>query len=91
MAVKTATKEHNGETSNISGGGVLFNLDTDLSVGSTISFAITMPAEKLGITADVLVNCVGRVMRCSKNGDRSTVAAVIDDYRLERSPKYSVQ
>lgn len=91
MAVRTATEEHSGETSNISGGGVLFNLDTDLSVGSTIRFAITMPAEKLGIAADVLVNCVGRVTRCCRSGDRSTVAAVIDDYCLERSPKYSIQ
>jgi hypothetical protein len=91
VAVQTGTREHKGETSNISGGGVLFNVDTDLSVGSTIRFAITMPAEKLGIAADVLVNCVGRVMRCSRQGDRRTVAAIIDDYQLERAQRYSLQ
>lgn len=91
MAITTATEEHKGETSDISGGGVLFKVDTDLSVGSTIRFAITMPAEKLGIAVDVLVKCVGRVMRCSRSGEQRTVAAIIDDYSLEPSERFVVQ
>lgn len=84
MAVKTASEKHRSESSNISAGGVLFALDSDVSVGSTIEFAITMPAEVLGSSADVTVNCVGRVVRCAREGDSNTVAAVIDDYTFER-------
>jgi hypothetical protein len=91
MAVMTATEAHSGETSNISGAGVLFNVKTDLSVGSTIKFAIRMPAEKLGTVGDVLLNCVGRVMRCSRKGSQRTVAAVIDDYQLESCKTFSLQ
>jgi len=84
MAVKTASQEHESETANISAGGVLFPLDTDISVGSTIEFAITMPAAVLGSPEDVTVNCVGRVVRCGRDGENNTVAAVIDEYRFER-------
>lgn len=84
MTVKTPLQEHETETANISSAGVLFEVDTDLSVGSTIEFAIMMPAAVLGTPADVQVNCTGRVVRCSAEGENRTVAAVIDEYRFER-------
>lgn len=84
MAVKTASEQHQAESSNISAGGVLFALDRDVSVGSTIEFAITMPAAVLGSSADVTINCVGRVVRCTKNGGNNAVAAVIDEYSFQR-------
>jgi hypothetical protein len=56
----------------------------NLPVGSTIEFTIAMPAEILGLGKDVLVNCVGRVVRCIPEGDGRAVAAVIDDYKFER-------
>lgn len=84
MAVKTASERHQAESSNISAGGVLFALDSQVSVGSTIEFAITMPADVLGSSSDVTVNCVGRVVRCTKDGDNNTVAAVIDEYSFQR-------
>ena len=76
---------HLAETQDISAGGVLFYADADMAVGSKISFSIAMPASVLGTPADVTVNCVGRVIRCSEEDGRRAVAAVIDEYRFERS------
>lgn len=77
--------EHTAETKDISAGGVLFNVEAEMPVGSTISFSIAMPASVLGTPTDVLVNCVGRVIRSSEEQGRKSVAAVIDEYHFERS------
>lgn len=85
ISVKSAQGEQKAETRNISAGGVLFDVDTDLKVGSNIEFSIAMPADVLGTANDVLVNCQGRVMRCAPEDGRRAVAAVIDEYRFERA------
>jgi len=72
------------ETKNISAGGVLFYMDSAVEIGSRIEFNITLPAAVLGTPNDVNVLCVGRVVRCSDEGSRRAVAAVIDEYRFER-------
>jgi PilZ domain len=72
------------ETKDISAGGVLFYMDTEMAVGSRIEFNISLPADVLGTVSDVNVLCVGRVVRCSEEGSRRAVAAVIDEYRFER-------
>jgi len=73
------------ETKDISAGGVLFYMDTAMAVGSSIEFNISLPAAVLGTPSDVNVLCVGRVVRCSLEGSRRAVAAVIDEYRFERA------
>jgi len=73
------------ETKDISAGGVLFYMDAAMEVGSRIEFNISLPAAVLGTPNDVNVLCVGRVVRCSDEGDRRAVAAVIDEYRFERA------
>ena len=72
------------ETKDISAGGVMFYVDKTMAVGSRIEFNISLPAEVLGTVSDVNVLCVGRVVRCSEEGARRAVAAVIDEYRFER-------
>ena len=84
MAVRNNSHEYEAETWNISAGGVLFDMDTELAIGSTIEFAIRMPAESLGTPGDVLVKCIGRVMRCTPTVKRFTLAALIDEYWFER-------
>jgi hypothetical protein len=74
-----------GETQDISAGGVLFYMDSELQIGSIIEFSISMPGSVLGTEADVVVKCTGRVVRCSKHGDRTAVAAVIDEYHFDRA------
>jgi hypothetical protein len=75
---------HEAVTSDISAGGVLFHVDTDLAVGSEIDFNIVLPAAVLGTPNDVRVNCNGRVVRSSVQSGRRTIAAVIDEYCFER-------
>jgi hypothetical protein len=72
------------ETRDISAGGVMFYASADMEVGSRIEFSIVMPAGVLGTAADVKVRCIGRVVRCSQEGGRRAVAAVIDEYKFDR-------
>jgi PilZ domain len=84
IAVKSSGEEHQAETHDISAGGVLFHLASEMQVGSAIEFRIQMPAAVLGASTDVLVTGLGRVVRCSVEGERRAIAAVIDEYRFER-------
>ena len=86
IAVKTEKDFHpTAETTDISAGGVLFYVDADVAVGSTVNFNISMPASVLGTPQDVMVRCVGRVIRSSEEKGRKAVAAVIDEYKFERA------
>ena len=84
LAVRAESREQYTETRDISSGGISFHADFGVQVGSIIQFTIAMPAVIVGSSKDVLVNCVGRVVRCSPHGDRSEVAAVIDEYKFIR-------
>ncbi|MGI9102643.1 MAG: PilZ domain-containing protein [Terriglobales bacterium] len=84
IAISTAGEELQTETHDISAGGVLFHLESEMEVGSNIEFRISMPAAVLGASTDVLVTGMGRVVRCSLEGERRAIAAVIDEYRFER-------
>ncbi len=83
VAVTSVAEPHDTETQNISAGGVLFQLDSDMEVGATIKFTICMPKLSLGTPDDVMVNCVGRIVRCAPQGVRRAVAVVIDEYHFE--------
>jgi hypothetical protein len=56
----------------------------DYAVGSTIQFSISMPAQAMGAQKDVVVDCVGRVVRCTPIGDKVAVGAIIDEYHISR-------
>ncbi len=85
IAIRDAAGEHQAETNDMSAGGVLFNIDSDMTVGSNIEFTISIPAGVIGAPADVMVSGEGRVVRSSPQGERTQVAAVIDEYRFERA------
>jgi hypothetical protein len=72
------------ETENISANGVLFRMDADVPVGSAVDFTISLPADVVGASADVQVDCRGRVVRSFADGERRGVGVVIDEYRFER-------
>ncbi len=84
IAVRHGDKDHQAHTHDISAGGVLFHVDTEMPAGSAIEFTISMPAAVLGSPADVQVSCVGRVVRCESDHGRQLVAAIIDEYHFER-------
>ena len=70
------------ETRNVSASGVLFGLDRPLTVSQSIHFSMRMPGEVLGTPRDVLVHCVGRVVRCSLSQKQYLAAATIDEYQF---------
>ena len=84
VTLKTPTDEHRAETIDISAGGILFHSETDVEVGSAVEFTIAMPGDVLGSERDVLVNCHGRVVRCSQENSGRSIAVVIDEYKFER-------
>ena len=84
VTLKTSTDEHQAETIDISSGGILFRSETDIQVGSSVEFTVAMPADVLGSDRDILVQCKGRVVRCSEELSGRSVAVVIDEYQFER-------
>jgi hypothetical protein len=69
-------------TRNVSASGVLFEMDRPLKVGMEIRFSLHMPGAVLGTPRDVLVNCLGRVVRCSLSQTQYQAAATIDEYQF---------
>lgn len=84
IALKSTSGDSRTETENISANGVLFQIDSDMPIGSLVDFTISLPAEVVGAAADVRVDCRGRVVRSSEDGGRRGVGVVIDEYRFDR-------
>lgn len=82
VVLRAARREYTALTRNVSASGVLFEMRSPLRVGLSISFSLRMPGAVLGTPHDVLVDCRGRVVRCSKSQSQSHVAATIDEYRF---------
>ena len=79
--------ESHTQSQNISANGVLFQVDSDMPVGSPVDFTISMPADVLGAESDVQIDCRGRVVRSVDEQGRRGIAVVIDEYRFERSER----
>jgi PilZ domain len=84
VAVKSQMGPENAETRNISANGVLFQIESDMPIGSMIDFTISFPADVVGSDSDVRVDCRGRVVRTYEDEGRRGVGVVIDEYRFER-------
>jgi PilZ domain len=84
ISVKSDSGESRSETQNISANGVLFQIDSDMPVGSLVDFTISLPAHVVGAEADVQLDCRGRVVRRFEEQGRRGVGVVIDEYRFER-------
>jgi len=69
-------------TRNVSASGVIFELENPVQAGLEIRFSLRMPGAVLGTPHDVLVQCQGRVVRCTKNQSNYHAAATIDDYQF---------
>lgn len=82
VALSSGDEELTATTQNVSASGVFFTLDQALKVGQEIHFSLRMPGAVLGTPHDVLVHCLGRVVRCSMSQNRYLAAATIDDYQF---------
>jgi hypothetical protein len=84
-SVKTEGAAYSAETENISANGVLFAMEKDVPVGSTVDFSIMLPAEVVGARKNVQIDCRGRVVRSFEDRGRRGVGVVIDEYHFERA------
>ncbi len=79
-----------GETRNLSSGGVLFTVQSQMELGQQIEYYITLPTSP-GAAEDVRLRCKGKVVRLERsNGDPSptSVAATLERYEfIRRSPR----
>src|ERR1035441_4747610 len=82
VMLSSGSAEFAALTRNVSASGVLFSLDRQLMAGLAIRFSLRMPGNVLGTPHDVLVHCVGRVVRCSLSQAQYLAAATIDEYRF---------
>jgi hypothetical protein len=82
LLIRTEAGEIEAVTDNISANGILFTGKELPEVDSLIEFTITMPAAVMGTPEDVSVQCVGRVVRRSQQGEDMQAAAIIDEYSL---------
>jgi hypothetical protein len=80
--VSAGKKDFSAHTRNISASGALFELDRKLEAGADIQFSLRMPGPVLGTARDVLVHCLGRVVRCSISQTQYLAAATIDEYKF---------
>jgi hypothetical protein len=71
-----------GITRNVSASGVVFEMNSPMQAGLEIHFSMRMPSAVLGTPHDVLVNCQGRVVRCSMNQSNYLAASTIDEYQF---------
>ena len=86
LLLTTDDREYHAVTEDVSSAGLLFESDEVPPVDSTVHFQIKMPAAIMGGTEDVLLDCVGRIVRHDFTEGRSRAAAVIDKYSLRAEP-----
>jgi hypothetical protein len=84
VSVKLKSGDSAAETQNISANGVLFQVESEMPIGSLVDFTISLPANVVGAEADVQLDCRGRVVRNYEEDGRRGVGVVIDEYRFER-------
>ncbi len=82
-----SAKKLDGITDNLSAAGVYLRANSQLKVGTKVSFEIVLPREMTGGTSDVKLQCRGTVVR-TESGDsqeKTGVACVIDGYEFVRT------
>jgi hypothetical protein len=80
VVLRTAERAYPGVTEDVSANGLLFAAEELPPVGSEVRFELTMPATIMGGANDVLLYCVGRIVRHQRMTEKRMAAAVIDEY-----------
>jgi hypothetical protein len=83
IVVSTPERDYHAVTENVSANGVLFACEEVPDVGARVTFKIKMPATVMGGHEDVLLYCIGRIVRHQRTNTTNMAAAVIDEYSLK--------
>lgn len=82
LTIRTAEGTFEATTEDISANGILFSGFNLPALNSQVEFTINMPAAVMGTTNDVLIHCVGRIVRQESRNGQKQAAAIIDEYSL---------
>jgi hypothetical protein len=81
ISLHTVDGDLRAMTVDISACGMLFSASRSLPLHSRVEFNIPMPSAILGTETDVIVRCIGRVVRQSSSTTPAPqTAVVIDEY-----------
>jgi len=83
IVITAHDREYPAVTEDVSANGVLFSASEVPPIGSPVEFRLKMPAAIMGGTEDVLLHCVGRIVRHVLTAGKMMAAAVIDEYSLK--------
>jgi hypothetical protein len=83
LTLRTEEREYHAVTEDVSAAGLLFVSNEVPPVNSIVRFQMKMPAAILGGLEDVVLECVGRIVRHECAGGKNMAAAVIDNYSLK--------
>ena len=83
IVLSTEERDYKAVTEDVSANGLLFTGDELPPVDAEVKFRLTMPASVMGGREDVLLDCVGRIVRHEQTAGKHMAAAVIDDYSLK--------
>jgi hypothetical protein len=87
VVIESAEGTIHAVTEDVSSTGILFVADTLPAVHSQIEFQLKMPAAVMGSPEDVVLHCVGRIVRHEQTAGKNMAAAVIDEYSLKVEPQ----
>jgi len=82
ITLHTPQGEFHAVTENVSANGMLFLADDLPDVGTQVKFELKMPAAIMGGHDDVVLHCIGRIVRHTESAGKTGAAAVIDEYSL---------
>lgn len=83
ISLRTPERQYEAVTEDVSANGVLFAGEDIPDVGTEVEFELKMPAAIMGGVEDVLLRCIGRIVRHQVVEGRKMAAAVIDEYSLK--------
>lgn len=82
ITLSTPQGEFHAVTENVSANGMLFLAEDLPDIGTQVQFELKMPAAIMGGHEDVVLHCVGRIVRHTESEGKTGAAAVIDEYSL---------
>lgn len=80
IVLRTRERAYPAVTEDVSANGLLFTAEELPAIGAEVKFEFTMPAAIIGGVNDVLLDCVGRVVRHQRTAEKQMAAAIIDEY-----------
>ncbi len=83
LTIQTDSGSFAATTENVSANGILFVCESQPQLNSRIEFTMTMPSSVMGSDKDVLIHCVGRIVRHEEDGTNKKAAVLIDEYYLK--------